>query len=485
MEETKYTMGSKRSSICGVVGTSSHHDSPCLPLPISPSAQILGEYQQYMSSVSLRRPSYGSFTTVELEPDPHPYAALPPMLKLEPPSPLPSLATYVPAVPYCNQQQRTEYIAGELSSGLRSQQYSVPSVSEPPPHLRHAPTVSYTPTTSYHDSPSAQTTTTTTTTAAAAAHDRFVGRATATDENLHPDDTRRQTSSDTMMTMDDASQTTISVRGSVSMSATSDDVEESRYRHICAAVRAIHDVCLQSTQTYLQTHRANRLARSAAGGGDEHQHQHQHSSPNHPDHTYYPHHFHHHHNPTTTTTLTSDNNGAGGTGIPNPTTSLLQNVSSICTMLWAGAQRDRLDVLDVERLAVENMSSLLAWAETVALGDCDEWRRSFSSSTTTSSSTITPTTMAGMGMTTGGGRGGGGGGEGLSAHDQTVGIDGDATGVGAGLAAAAEEKDQQDTALWRVFEAGSNLCAWLGIADGVEAMAVLEGDIWGRGGIGG
>ena len=52
--------------------------------------------------------------------------------------------------------------------------------------------------------------------------------------------------------------------------------EDARAR-ICAAVRAIHDVCLQSTQTYLQTHRTNRLAReasapAAAAAGSVHPH---------------------------------------------------------------------------------------------------------------------------------------------------------------------------------------------------------------------
>lgn len=43
-------------------------------------------------------------------------------------------------------------------------------------------------------------------------------------------------------------------------------------------------------------------------------------------------------------------------------------------MLWAGSQRDRLDVLNVERTTVGIMSHLLCWAETVALGDYDEWQ---------------------------------------------------------------------------------------------------------------
>lgn len=43
-------------------------------------------------------------------------------------------------------------------------------------------------------------------------------------------------------------------------------------------------------------------------------------------------------------------------------------------MLWTGSQRDRLHVLNVERLAIESMGRLMHWAETVALSSEDEWR---------------------------------------------------------------------------------------------------------------
>ncbi|KAK7969804.1 hypothetical protein PG996_001757 [Apiospora saccharicola] len=58
---------------------------------------------------------------------------------------------------------------------------------------------------------------------------------------------------------------------------------------------------------------------------------------------------------------------------PPPSTSLLKNISIICNQLWTGSQRDRLDVLNMEREAAKTMALLLEWAETVVLGDYDEW----------------------------------------------------------------------------------------------------------------
>ncbi|KAI1373602.1 hypothetical protein F4677DRAFT_211622 [Hypoxylon crocopeplum] len=167
-------------------------------------------------------------------------------------------------------------------------------------------------------------------------------------------------------------------------------------RQLCAAVHAVHDICLQSSKTYLETHLANHRARASNlsslasrstgcmdGAGSS-----------------------------------CSNSSNGGKGkcedcspIPPSTNSLLKNVSSVCNMLWTVSQRDRLDVLNVERMAVDNMSHLLCWAETVALGDYDEWR-------------------------------------------------------------LADEE-----ALWQVLEAGRNLCAWLGVPDGIQAMdALMESD---------
>ncbi|RYP23959.1 hypothetical protein DL765_000845 [Monosporascus sp. GIB2] len=171
---------------------------------------------------------------------------------------------------------------------------------------------------------------------------------------------------------------------------------------VCTAVRMVHDICLQSTQTYLYTHRANRLARGpmppasanpppTAAVGDAH---------------------HRSHTTTIEPPPPRDATVQAPARIPDPSDSLLQNVSNICTMLWANSQRSRLEVLNVERLAVEDMGNLLGWAETVALGDYDEWR-------------------------------------------------------------AGED------AFWCVFETGTKLCTWLGVADGIQAMAMLESDIWG------
>ncbi len=173
-------------------------------------------------------------------------------------------------------------------------------------------------------------------------------------------------------------------------------------------------------------------------------------------------------------------------------------------MLWTGAQRDRLDVLDVERLAVDAMAGLLSWAETVALGDRDEWGRSLAAAaaaaaagagadaTTTSSAEVCG--------------GGGGGGEDEEEKEKeeepriiaamaaaAAGGVGMGMGIGMGELEEEEEREQMrkekdkegENALWRVFEAGRNLCAWLGVVDGVEAMDMLEGEIWGRrGGVG-
>ncbi|KAI1467362.1 uncharacterized protein F4812DRAFT_459467 [Daldinia caldariorum] len=131
-----------------------------------------------------------------------------------------------------------------------------------------------------------------------------------------------------------------------------------RFVNICAAIRAVHDICLQSTRTYIDTHIANRRARAASQGWS---------------------------------TVCRDSGSGSGSGsrssrtgshsnstthtaIPPSTPSLLLNTSSICSMLWSGSQRDRLHVLNVERLAIETMGRLMRWAETVTLGEWDEWQ---------------------------------------------------------------------------------------------------------------
>ncbi|KAI6087892.1 hypothetical protein F4821DRAFT_277552 [Hypoxylon rubiginosum] len=171
---------------------------------------------------------------------------------------------------------------------------------------------------------------------------------------------------------------------------------------VCDIMHAVHDTCLQSTKTYLDSHLANRRARNNNPF----------SAPSEPRSSSQP-------RPGTdgsssnSNTTTSSSTASGGNAlhpIPTPTNSLLDNISGICGMLWAGSQNNRLHVLNVERAAVDNMSRLLCWAETVALSDPDERRTA------------------------------------------------------------------EEGALWRVLEAGRNLCAWLGVPDGIQAMSRLESD---------
>ncbi|KAI0012888.1 hypothetical protein F4779DRAFT_505227 [Xylariaceae sp. FL0662B] len=149
---------------------------------------------------------------------------------------------------------------------------------------------------------------------------------------------------------------------------------------IYTIVHAVHNICLQSTKTYLNTHLANHRARASDSppppppfSPSTTSEDRQPSSPrcqSSPD--------------SSNVNLNNCNNHRRQRvernppfsvlpTIPASTNSLLKNISGICGMLWAGSQRDRLDVLNVERLAVETMGRLLTWAETVVLGDYDEW----------------------------------------------------------------------------------------------------------------
>ncbi|KAK7987936.1 Tyrosine-protein phosphatase non-receptor type 9 [Apiospora arundinis] len=132
------------------------------------------------------------------------------------------------------------------------------------------------------------------------------------------------------------------------------------------AIGRIHEICLRATSTYLSAIDMNRRARRSR-------------SPL----------------PTTPSAQLDDNendnkicNTSSHTGtsshrqrqsdttnfqIPQPSSSLLKNTSVICNQLWMGSQRERLDVLNVEREAAKTMALLLEWAETVVLGDYDEW----------------------------------------------------------------------------------------------------------------
>lgn len=137
---------------------------------------------------------------------------------------------------------------------------------------------------------------------------------------------------------------------------------------VYTAVGRIHELCLRATSTYLSALDANRRARESCSPRPPAP-----SAPrddNNPD--------------------PDPNGNTGNTGrhteapcrqrddttngrFPTPSTSLLKNISIICNQLWTGSQRERLEVLNVEREAAKTMMLLLEWAETVVLGDYDEW----------------------------------------------------------------------------------------------------------------
>ncbi|KAI1214034.1 uncharacterized protein F4807DRAFT_111963 [Annulohypoxylon truncatum] len=189
-----------------------------------------------------------------------------------------------------------------------------------------------------------------------------------------------------------------------------------RVNRIFATVHAVHDICLQSTKTWLDTHLVNRRARASNSSllsGQQADSADGTSTP-----------IHLKVEGGSEKGISSESKGsyadinrngsARGNGcgpIPPSTNSLLKNISSICNMLWVGSQRDRLDVLNVERTTVGIMSHLLCWAETVALGDYDEWKM-------------------------------------------------------------AEEE-----ALLQVLQAGQNLCNWLDVPHGIQAIEVLYHNI--------
>lgn len=148
---------------------------------------------------------------------------------------------------------------------------------------------------------------------------------------------------------------TISIR-----SGDSEDIHR-----VCAAVGGIHDICLSASKTFLISHHANLRARASVHSASPND-----NSSNFVD---------------AVLGMQNDLADARLQGYPSqpysvqlPTippisNSLLKNISGICNMLWVGSQRDRLTVLNAERMAVNNMARLLSWAETVAMGDHDEW----------------------------------------------------------------------------------------------------------------
>ncbi|ETS86783.1 hypothetical protein PFICI_00611 [Pestalotiopsis fici W106-1] len=146
------------------------------------------------------------------------------------------------------------------------------------------------------------------------------------------------------------------------------------FEQFCDALNVVHDICLAATRAHLGSHHANRQARASYSGDAGHHREsdnpitvtdNEYKQPSVAEGLY--------HGPTTSShahpvpALNSEQ-----ATIPNVSSSLLKNISSICNMLWAGSQRDRLTVLNVERLAVDNMAKLLSWGETVALHDSDE-----------------------------------------------------------------------------------------------------------------
>lgn len=72
---------------------------------------------------------------------------------------------------------------------------------------------------------------------------------------------------------------------------------------------------------------------------------------------------------------TNDSQGRSKDKIPKPTSSLLQNTSYICNLMWRRAQRDREDVPGAEICACRNMGFLSECAETIVLHDAGEWER--------------------------------------------------------------------------------------------------------------
>lgn len=138
---------------------------------------------------------------------------------------------------------------------------------------------------------------------------------------------------------------------------------------VYTAIGRIHELCLRATSTYLSALDANRRARERC-------------SPSPPASGALP----LPDDSNTNRNVSTGNNGrqtetpccrqrddtTNGRS-PPPSSSLLKNISIICNQLWTGSQRDRLDVLNVEREAAKTMALLLEWAETVVLGDYDEW----------------------------------------------------------------------------------------------------------------
>ncbi|KAK8056703.1 hypothetical protein PG993_001930 [Apiospora rasikravindrae] len=145
-------------------------------------------------------------------------------------------------------------------------------------------------------------------------------------------------------------------RGSLASVGSVANRESNQIPQVYIAIGKIHEICLRATSTYLGALDANRRARESCSPISQ--------TPN----TLRDDKKSNHTNP-----LGHPHQGNSNSRVPQPSSSLLKNVSTICTQLWMGSQRDRLDVLNVEREAAKTMALLLEWAETVVLGDYDEW----------------------------------------------------------------------------------------------------------------
>ncbi|KAK5663379.1 hypothetical protein OQA88_3807 [Cercophora sp. LCS_1] len=135
----------------------------------------------------------------------------------------------------------------------------------------------------------------------------------------------------------------------------------------------IYAICLAATKRYILTHRENYHAREAPGPL---------RTANHNE-RYAP---YRRHQPRSNSSTNNNPISAllnrflpPGTPIPPSTSqistpnypfseateSLLQNITTICSVLWHRAQRTRLDEIGVERRTVSEMGDLLSWAETI------------------------------------------------------------------------------------------------------------------------
>ncbi|ORY56691.1 uncharacterized protein BCR38DRAFT_490574 [Pseudomassariella vexata] len=199
-----------------------------------------------------------------------------------------------------------------------------------------------------------------------------------------------------------------------------------------AVVDAVHCICLEASKTYITSHETNKKVREPRNPRKP-------STPT-PLHPYppLPSNPNYDHIPGISSNGTrrsraheqhQQNNGNGDKKrlssaadllfITQPTNSLLNNISSICSMLWAGSQCNRLSVLNVERQTVDDMARLLEWGETVAMPrDCNQW---------------------------------------------SLGQD-----------------EEEEILLWRVVSAGRNLVHWLGVPQGIRDMLIVEGEVQGR-----